>query len=85
MNSKVKSALGSLKRALLVSIVLMVLCGLIYPLVLTGLSQLIFPHQANGSMITAADGTVLGSEIVGQDFTDDRFMKCRPSQYHYNT
>ena len=85
MNSKVKSALGSLKRALLVSIVLMVLCGLIYPLVLTGLSQLIFPHQANGIMITAADGTVLGSEIVGQDFTDDRFMKCRPSQYHYNT
>lgn len=83
-----KSILSAVKKPVLVTLVLLVLCGFLYPVVLTGLSQLLFRHQANGSMITAEiDGqtVTVGSELVGQDFTDPRFMKCRPSQYHYNT
>ncbi|MEL7565888.1 MAG: potassium-transporting ATPase subunit C, partial [Dehalobacterium sp.] len=55
-----------------------------YPLLLTGISQLIFPKQVNGSLITI-DGQVVGSELIGQDFTDAWFMKCHPSAVNYNT
>ncbi len=62
----------------------MVLCGLCYPLLMTGLGRLLFPHQANGSLIEA-DGRAVDSEFIGQSFTDPRFMKCRPSAVGYNT
>lgn len=68
----------------MITVVMLVLCGLVYPLVLTGISQLIFPKQANGSMIKV-DGKTVGSELIGQDFTDARFMKGRPSAVSYNT
>ena len=84
MGTKLKNAMSGLKKAFLVTVVLLILCGLIYPLVLTGISQVIFPKQANGSVITV-DGKQVGSELVGQDFTDERFMKCRPSSVNYNT
>lgn len=84
MKEKVKSSLGSLKKAFLVSVALLLICGLLYPLLLTGLAQVIFPHQANGSLITV-DGQAVGSELVGQQFTEDYFMKCRPSAVNYNT
>lgn len=84
MGTKVKTALGSLKKALLVTLALLIICGLLYPLVLTGLSQLFFNNQANGSLIMV-DGKAVGAEFVGQDFTDPRFMKCRPSAVGYNT
>lgn len=74
----------TIKKAFLVSIVLLVLCGIIYPLALTGISQVAFNHQANGSMIEV-NGVAVGSEHVGQDFTDERFFKGRPSAYNYNT
>lgn len=61
-----------------------VICGLIYPTLMIGLSQVIFPHQANGSLIEM-DGKVIGSELVGQDFTDERLFHCRPSAVNYNT
>lgn len=78
------SVLKGIKKPLLVTLVLLLICGLAYPLLLTGLSQLIFPNQANGSLIMA-NGHAVGSKIVGQDFTDSKFMKCRPSAVNYNT
>ncbi|MEG2288077.1 MAG: potassium-transporting ATPase subunit C, partial [Ruthenibacterium sp.] len=69
--------LNELKKPLLVTLVLMVLCGLIYPLLLTGIGQLLFPRQANGSLITV-NGKAVGSAIVGQEFTDNRFLRGRP-------
>ena len=72
------------KKAFMVTIVMIIICGLIYPFVLTGLGQLFFKHQANGSMVTV-NGKEVGAEYVGQQFTDERFFKGRPSQYHYNT
>lgn len=76
--------LNGLKVAFLLTILLLIICGFIYPLLLTGISQVCFPNQANGSLITVNEKAV-GSEIVGQDFTDPRFMKCRPSAVNYNT
>lgn len=84
MSEQTKSFLGVIKKAVVVSLVLLVLCGLGYPLLLTGMAQVAFPHQANGSLITV-DGQAIGSELVGQDFTEDYFMKCRPSAVGYNT
>ncbi|MFB8632795.1 K(+)-transporting ATPase subunit C [Enterococcus gallinarum] len=76
--------LQGIKKPFLVTLALLLICGLAYPLLLTGISQVIFPKQANGSLITV-DGKAVGSVLVGQDFTDARFMKCRPSAVNYNT
>lgn len=76
--------LKGIKKPLLITVAMLLICGLAYPLLLTGISQLFFPHQANGSLITV-NGHALGSELVGQDFTDSRFMKSRPSAVNYNT
>ena len=82
--SKKKGFMVNAKQAVIVTLVLLFICGLLFPLLLNGLSALLFPKQANGNLITA-DGKVVGSEFVGQDFTEDYFMKCRPSAYNYNT
>ena len=76
--------LKGIKRPFLVTIALLLICGLVYPLLLTGISQIIFPGQANGSLIMI-DGRAVGSELVGQNFSDARFMKSRPSAVNYNT
>nr|WP_312291102.1 K(+)-transporting ATPase subunit C [Clostridium chromiireducens] len=73
-----------IKKSILVSITLMILCGLIYPLLMTGISQLIFNKQANGSMVVF-DGKEVGSELIGQNFTDPRFFRGRVSAVNYNT
>ena len=74
----------AVRPALTITIVLLLICGLGFPLVLTGISQVVFPHQANGSLIEV-DGKAIGSEHVGQAFTEDYFMKGRPSAVQYNT
>lgn len=74
----------TMKRAILISVVLMLLCGLAYPLAMTGISQLLFNKRANGSMITV-NGKEVGSELIGQDFTDPRFFRGRVSSVNYNT
>ena len=76
--------LKGIKKPLLMTIVMLLICGLAYPLLLTGVSQLLFPDKANGSVVII-EGQAVGSELVGQDFTDARFMKSRPSAVNYNT
>jgi K+-transporting ATPase ATPase C chain len=69
----------NLMTAVLMTIVTTVVFGLIYPLVVTGLAQVIFPDQANGSLIRRADGTVIGSSLIGQPFSSPGYFRSRPS------
>jgi len=61
------------------TIITTILLGLIYPLVVTGLAQVIFPDKANGQLIKNADGVVIGSHIIGQPFTSPGYFHSRPS------
>jgi len=69
----------NLTTAVLMTIVTTVLFGLIYPLAVTGLAQVIFPNQANGSLVKSADGTLIGSRLIGQSFSSPGYFKSRPS------
>jgi potassium-transporting ATPase KdpC subunit len=69
----------NLLTAILMTIVTTILLGLIYPLVVTGLAQVIFPVQANGSLIKGPDGTVIGSRLIGQPFSSPGYFRSRPS------
>src|SRR5437660_11277523 len=69
----------NLITATLMTIVTTVLFGLIYPLVITGLAQVIFPDKANGQLIRRADGTIIGSRIIGQPFSGAGYFHSRPS------
>lgn len=79
-----RTFLKGIKKPFSVTLALLLICGLAYPLLLTGISQLIFPKQANGSLVII-NGQAVGSELVGQDFSDALFMKSRPSAVNYNT
>ena len=70
--------LSQLWPALRINIFLTILLGVAYPLAITGISQLVFPHQANGSLITKG-GQVIGSELIGQNFTKPEYFQPRPS------
>ena len=67
-----------LRQTLVVFLLLTVITGIAYPLVTTGIAQLVFPHQANGSLIVQ-DGQVVGSELVGQSFDDPAYFWGRLS------
>lgn len=71
--------LTSLRPAIVMVALFTLLLGLAYPLAVTGIAQLAFPNQANGSLIRDADGTVRGSALVGQGFADARYLHGRPS------
>jgi K+-transporting ATPase ATPase C chain len=66
------------RPAVLMTLVLTVLTGVVYPLVVTGVAQALFPRQANGSLIVK-DGVVVGSALIGQPFDEPRYFWSRPS------
>jgi K+-transporting ATPase ATPase C chain len=76
MNTDLRTAL---RPAIVMTILFAILLGLVYPLVMTGIAQAIFPHQANGSLLRDAQGRAIGSSIVGQAFASDRYFHTRPS------
>ena len=70
--------MAQLRPALMSLILLTLITGVAYPLVVTGIAQLIFPYQANGSLIVK-DGKVVGSALIGQPFDDPKYFWSRPS------
>jgi K+-transporting ATPase ATPase C chain len=71
--------LSQLRPAFFMLLILTVITGVIYPLVVTGVAQVAFPHQANGSLITTADGKTYGSELIGQQFINPKYFWGRIS------
>ena len=69
----------NLITAVLMTIATTVLLGILYPLVVTGLAQLIFPRQANGELIHAKNGVIVGSRLIGQPFSGPGYFHSRPS------
>ena len=69
---------SQLLPALRINIFLTILFGVVYPLAITGICQVVFPHQANGSLIVQG-GKVIGSDLIGQNFTKPEYFQPRPS------
>lgn len=69
----------NLLTAVLFTVVTTILFGLIYPLAVTGIAEVIFPDKANGQLIRRADGTIVGSRIIGQSFVGSGYFHSRPS------
>jgi len=72
-------------RAIRTTLVLWILTAIIYPLVIIAFGQIVFPFQANGSLLKNAQGQVVGSALIGQPFTSDRYFNSRPSTSSYST
>lgn len=74
-----KRIFAELRPAIAVTIVLAIVCCGVYPLVVYGISQLLFRDKANGSLIVDSTGTVVGSRLIGQQFTAEKYFHPRPS------
>src|SRR5437588_578359 len=73
-----RAMLNQLRPALVLLVLMTVLTGLIYPLAITGIASILFPYQAGGSLIEK-EGKVIGSALIGQNFTDTKYFHGRPS------
>lgn len=76
--------MGEIKNAIVIFALFTVMLGIVYPLVITGISQLAFSDQANGNLIKQ-NGEVIGSQLIGQDFSSPQYFHGRPSAIDYNS
>ncbi|GAA0068751.1 K(+)-transporting ATPase subunit C [Clostridium sardiniense] len=76
--------MSHIKKGIKITIAMIIICGLIYPLFITGIGQLFFPHEANGSVIEV-NGKEVGSELIGQKYNKDIYFTGRISAVNYNT
>jgi len=74
-----KKLLSEIRSAVMVTVMLAVVCCGLYPLVVFGVSQILFHDKANGSLLVGKDGTIHGSRLIGQQFTLDKYFISRPS------
>jgi K+-transporting ATPase ATPase C chain len=74
-----KKHLSELRAAVMATLVLAAVCCGLYPLIVYGVAQVLFPGQANGSLIVDQNGAVRGSKLIGQQFTGDKYFQSRPS------
>lgn len=72
-------------RAIRGTFITWIIAGLIYPLIMIIFGQFVFPYQANGSLITNSEKQVIGSNLIGQPFTSERYFNSRPSSINYST
>ncbi len=77
------SSLREIGTGVRMTIFFWIACGLAYPLILTGFAQVAFPGQANGSLVRDANNRIVGSSLIGQKFSADRYFQGRPSSIDY--
>ena len=74
-----ETVLHHVRTAVLMTVVLTVLLGIVYPLIMTGIAQVVLPSQANGSLVKDSSGNIVGSELLAQSFTQPQYFHPRPS------